>query len=336
MAATIKDIAEKTGLGLATISSFINGGNVRVYNRVKIEEAIKELNYEVNEVARGLKTSKSKMIGVIIPELNNIFSTEIIIGIEDVLRSHGYATIVCDCRTDKRLEREAAEFLYRRRVDGIITIPVSQTSEHLKVFEEAKKPIILIDRIIEDLKCDSVLVDNRLAIKEALHELIIKGHRKIGFISGPKDIFTAKERLAGYAQGLEEAGISMNKKLIDYGDYTILGGVQGVKSLTYRNPEMTAFIVSNYEMTMGAVIAMNELGIKVPDDLSMIGFDNISFARACKPMLSIVTQPSGEIAINVAEIMLKRLKEDETEIHNCCKNIKLRTQIVFGQSIKLL
>lgn len=272
MAATIKDIAEKTGLGLATISSFINGGNVREYNRVKIEEAIKELSYEVNEVARGLKTNKSKMIGVIIPELSNIFSTEIIIGIEDILRSHGYATIVCDCRTDKRLEREAAEFLYRRRVDGIITMPVSQTGEHLKAFEKAKKPIVLIDRIIEGLKCDTVLVDNRLAIKGALDELMIKGHTKIGFISGPKDIFTAKERLAGYFQGLEEAGIAINEKLIHYGDYTILGGVQGVKTLAHRNPEMTAFIVSNYEMTMGAVIAMNELGIKVPDDLSMIIF----------------------------------------------------------------
>ena len=120
MAATMKDIARRTGLGLATISSYFNGGNVREKNRIKIEEAIQELHYEVNEVARGLKTNATKTIGVVIPELNNTFCAEIITGMEDVLRSHGYATIVCDCRTDKRLERDAVEFLSRKRVDGII------------------------------------------------------------------------------------------------------------------------------------------------------------------------------------------------------------------------
>lgn len=114
MAATMKDIARRTGLGLATISSYFNGGNVREKNRIKIEEAIEELHYEVNEVARGLKTNATKTIGVVIPELNNIFCAEIITGMEDILRSHGYATIVCDCRTDKKLEREAVEFLIRR------------------------------------------------------------------------------------------------------------------------------------------------------------------------------------------------------------------------------
>lgn len=110
MAATMKDIARRTGLGLATISSYFNGGNVREKNRIKIEEAIQELHYEVNEVARGLKTNATKTIGVVIPELNNTFCAEIITGMEDVLRSHGYATIVCDCRTDKRLEREQWSF----------------------------------------------------------------------------------------------------------------------------------------------------------------------------------------------------------------------------------
>ena len=117
MAATMKDIARRTGLGLATISSYFNGGNVREKNRIKIEEAIEELHYEVNEVARGLKTNATKTVGVVIPELNNVFCAEIISGMEDILRSHGYAAIVCDCRTDKKLEKEAVDFLTRKRVD---------------------------------------------------------------------------------------------------------------------------------------------------------------------------------------------------------------------------
>ncbi len=123
MAVTIKDIAKKTGLGLATISSYLNGGNVREKNKVKIEAAIEELHFEVNEVARGLKTNRTKTIGIIIPELNNIFCAEIITEVEDVLRSRGYATMLCDCRTDEKREEEAVEFLNKRRVDGLILMP---------------------------------------------------------------------------------------------------------------------------------------------------------------------------------------------------------------------
>ena len=164
MAATMKDIARRTGLGLATISSYFNGGNVREKNRIKIEEAIAELHYEVNEVARGLKTNATKTIGVVIPELNNIFCSEIITGMEDILRNHGYATIICDCRTDKKLEKDAVEFLIRKRVDGLINMPVDIKGEHLKTFQKTGKPIILIDRRIKGVECDSVLVDTAMRL----------------------------------------------------------------------------------------------------------------------------------------------------------------------------
>ncbi len=121
-------------------------GNVREKNRIKIEEAIEELHYEVNEVARGLKTNATKTVVVVIPELNNVFCAEIISGMEDILRSHGYAAIVCDCRTDKKLEKEAVDFLTRKRVDGIINMPVDMTGAHLNEFQKTGKPIVLIDR----------------------------------------------------------------------------------------------------------------------------------------------------------------------------------------------
>ena len=168
MAATMKDIARRTGLGLATISSYFNGGNVREKNRIKIEEAIEELHYEVNEVARGLKTNATRTIGVVIPELDQIFCTQIIIGIEDILRSHGYATIVCDCRTDKKREKDAVDFLMRKRVDGIISMPVDETGSHLKSFYKTGKPVVLIDRKIPGISSDCVLVDNEKAAERAV------------------------------------------------------------------------------------------------------------------------------------------------------------------------
>ena len=174
MAATMKDIAKRTGLGLATISSYFNGGNVREKNRVKIEEAIEELHYEVNEVARGLKTNATKTIGVVIPELIIPF----------VRRSSQEWRMCCEA-TDtlplsvtavpiRKLERDAVEFLSRKRVDGIISMPVDAEGNHLKKFQKTGKPIVLIDRRIQELSCDSVLVDNEKAAEDAMRVFFLR------------------------------------------------------------------------------------------------------------------------------------------------------------------
>ena len=332
MAATMKDIARLTGLGLATISSYFNGGNVREKNRIKIEEAIEELHYEVNEVARGLKTNATKTVGVVIPELNNVFCAEIISGMEDILRSHGYAAIVCDCRTDKDLEREAVDFLTRKRVDGIINMPVDMTGSHLKEFKKTGKPIVLIDRMIQNLACDCVLVDNEAAAEKAVTMLVEQEHRKIGLIGGPDEVFTARQRMLGYMKALQKRGIAIDEKLICHGDYTIQGGVQAFETLVKENPDMTAVFVANYEMTMGAVIGLNEMGLSMPDDISMIGFDNLPFARACRPSLTIVSQPTEKIARETAQIMLERLEGKEESEEPVVR--RLQTDIFIGRSVR--
>ena len=332
MAATMKDIARLTGLGLATISSYFNGGNVREKNRIKIEEAIEELHYEVNEVARGLKTNATKTVGVVIPELNNVFCAEIISGMEDILRGHGYAAIVCDCRTDKNLEREAVDFLTRKRVDGIINMPVDMTGSHLKEFKKTGKPIVLIDRMIQNLACDCVLVDNEAAAEKAVTMLVEQEHRKIGLIGGPDEVFTARQRMLGYMKALQKLGIAVDEKLICHGDYTIQGGVQAFEALVKENPDMTAVFVANYEMTMGAVIGLNEMGLSMPDDISMIGFDNLPFARACRPSLTIVSQPTEKIARETAQIMLERLEGKEESEEPVVR--RLQTDIFIGRSVR--
>lgn len=335
MAATIKDIASRTGLGLATISSYLNGGNVREKNREKIEAAIRELNFEVNEVARGLKTNRTHTIGVVIPELNNIFCTEIITGMEDVLRKHGYATIICDCRTDKELEREAVDFLYRKRVDGIINIPVDAKGAHLMQFAEAKKPVIVIDRKLPQLFCDSILVDNRTAAKQAVEILLQNGHRRIGLLTGPSDVYTARERYLGYVEALRAAGITPEDGLVVHSDYTIRGAAAGTERLLDGHPEMTALFAANYEMTMGAMIVLNERGICIPDELSVIGFDNREFARALHPTLTIITQPTEAIAQQAAERMLQRLEAEE-KAADVPQERYLQTEVMPGRSVRKL
>ena len=330
MAATIKDIAQKTGLGLATISSYLNGGSVREANRIKIEEAIKELNFEVNEVARGLKTSKTHTIGVILPELHNVFHTEIISEMEEYFRRHGYATIVCDCKNSAKLEKEAADFLYRKRVDGLMNIPVSSDGTHLARFIKNNKPIVLIDRKLNTLPCDCVLVNNRSAAKDAVNILIQNGHTEIGIIGGPEEVYTAQERLAGYKDALTEAGIDLSPDLIAHGNYTIKGGAQCMKSLIQRNPGMTAVFVVNYEMTMGAAIGLNELGLSIGAEISMVGYDNVDFARAINPTLTIVSQPTAGIAEEAAGLMLRRLEGNKEAF----QIIELDSVILHGKSVR--
>ncbi|WP_334195713.1 LacI family DNA-binding transcriptional regulator [Muricomes intestini] len=333
MAATMKDIAKKTGLGLATISSYLNGGNVREKNRIKIEAAIEELHFEVNEVARGLKTNRTKTIGVILPELNIAFCTQIITEVEDLLRNQGYATIICDCRSDEKREEEAVEFLLHRRVDGLIIMPSGKHGSYLKKFISAGKPVVLIDRELEEIECDCVLVDNESAVKDAVEKLILAGHTRIGIIIGPSDIYTAKRRYTGYCMAMEQAGLAVEERLIVRGDYTIEGGAAAMKKLVNKNPDMTAVFVSNCEMTMGAIIEINELGIKIPEQLSFVGFDNLEFAKANIPKLSIVTQPTKEIAGQVFELLLERL--EGTDKQKKSQTVKLKTGFIEGKSVNV-
>lgn len=332
MAVTIKDIAKKTGLGLATVSSYLNGGNVREKNKAKIEAAIEELHFEVNEIARGLKTNRTKTIGIIIPELNNIFCAEIITEVEDILRGRGYATMLCDCRTDERREEEAVDFLNKRRVDGLLLMPSGNLGRHLYPFVKKNKPIVLIDRRLKDIQCDSVLVDNLGAVRDAVLRLVRAGHENIGMIAGPEGVFTAEERLEGYREALADAGLRQQEELIVRGDYTIAGGAASFRALLEQNPQMTAVLVSNYEMTMGAVIEANEMAVAIPEQISFIGFDNLEFARACVPKLSIVTQPTKEIGRRAAELLLQKL-EGEMPLEETV-DIKLETDFVNGRTIK--
>ena len=345
MGATMKDIARRTGLGLATISSYLNGGNVREKNRIKIEEAIKELHFEVNEVARGLKTNRTKTIGIIIPELNNIFFAEIITEAEDILRSHGYATMICDCRSDAEREKEAVEFLYHRRVDGLIVMPTGKSAPGFQKFLRADKPIVMIDRKMKDLACDCILVDNEGAAEDAVKRLVQAGHTKIGMIAGPEDVYTARERQLGYQKAVRESGIVCDDRLIVRGNYTIAGGAAAMRRLREANPDMTAVFISNYEMTVGAIMELNDLGIDIPEELSVIGFDNIDFAKATVPRLSIVTQPTAKIAQEAAEILIAKLEEKDRITEAECMDadgerttvtVTLKTGFVEGRSVRKL
>lgn len=330
---TIKDIARETGLGLATISKYLNGGTVREKNRILIEEAIDRMGYTVNEFARGLKTSRSKSIGVIIPDLKNIFITNIISTAEDILRKQGYSTLVCDCQENRAQEAEVVRFLMSKRVDGIINMPIAHDGSHLGPAIAREIPIVLIDRLIDPMNdhVSAVLVDNIGGAFQAVSTMIEAGHRSIGVILGPKDIFTTSQRQVGYAQAMLHYGLLPNDRHVIYSDYTIQGGYDSICRLLQAG-EITAVFVSNYYMTLGAMMAINEQGVKIPEQLSLIGFDDQHLAQVIRPRLTIVTQPLDEIGSAAADILLEKLAAPKKEAKS--RIVTLPTGMVQGASIK--
>ncbi len=326
---TIKDIASETGLGLATISKYLNGGNVRAENKILIDKAIKKLDYTVNEFARGLKTNKSKMIAIVIPELSNLFTTTIISKIENILRQNAYGVMVLDYSSSEKIESEIADFLISKKVDGVVYMPIHKKSSSINKLLSHNIPLVFIDRKIDDINSDFIGVNNIKAGEDATKLLIESGHTKIAVIAGPKLLKTTTERLKGYKNALLASGISENKNYIMLCDFTIEDGYKGMKHILEHEKKITAVFATNYEMTLGAIMAINEKNIKIPQDISFIGFDNIELSKVISPQLSIVSQPINEIATRAAEALLKRLSAN-----GASSQIILDCYIEHGKSIK--
>lgn len=310
MAITIKDLARETGLGCATISAYLNGVPVRPYNKEKIEKAVKKLGYIRNDYARGLKTHKSRTIGVLIPELSNIFATTIISEMEEVLRVHGYGIIVCDCRTDLKLEQQSLRFLLSKMVDGLIVMPISTDGSALNIALDTGVPVTVIDRLTDNERVSHVIINNTEISKRATEKLIGEGCKRIALISGPTTVYTAKERRRGYREAIEAQG-EYDESRVYNGELSVEGGYQATKRVLADFPDVDGIFVTNYEMTVGCMIALSELGKKIGDEIKFIGFDNVEMSQVFTPKLTTVNQPLKEIGQFAADTILAMIDGDK-------------------------
>lgn len=324
----MKDIAQATGLGLATISKYVNGGSVRPANRERLDRAVAELGYRRNESARALKTSRTRTVGVVIPELASRFCTAIVSGVEDILRRSGYAVIVCDCRTDERLERQSVDFLLSRDVDGILCLPVAEDGASLVPALRAGVPVVLFDRPVALPGCSVVRIDNRAAAAEAAVHLIARGHRRIGLLCGDR-YYPHRERRAGFRAALASAGIPADPDLECASPASLDGGYAGMRRLLASSPDMTAVFTTHFGLTLGAYLALRDEGVRIPGDLSIVGFDNMDMVRVLSPRLTTVAQPMGDIASSAAERMLDALERGRTEP----RTVVLQAELIQGESV---
>lgn len=333
--ATIIDVAKMAGVSKSTVSRYINGMHIKEDNRIRIESAIKELDYSINTMARGLKTKRSYTIGVVIPDLADLFITNIIKTCEDYFNKRGYSILLCDSGEDPKRERRRLEFLREKQVDGIILETCDTEGTAINDVINRDTPIVMIDRMLDDVECDYILTDNVEGIYHGVIEFLKKGHRRIGMVAGPDKIFTARERIKGYKKALADFDILFNPELVIDGGYVKEGGRKAFKALLQLDEKPTAVMVSNYFMGIGVIEAIYELDCKIPQDVSLIIFDNmdantaVDLSRILKPQISTIRQPMESIGKRAAEQLLKRIENNDNEY----EIIKLDTHLNLTESV---
>ena len=333
MPATILDIKERTGLSLATISKYLNGGNVLPENKEKIDAAVKELHYEVNEIARGLVTKKTRTVGILVYSIESPFSGILLHHVGEALRKRGYGMLIVDSCNDEEIEEKNLKYLISKKVDGIIALPVASKGDFLDPTKKAGVPVVLLDRSFADAEYDCVRIDNRKATYNAMKELISRNHKKIAIIASQKE-YTGRERYKGFMEAMVDAGLDVPKEYRIYGTLSIANGYNGMKQLLSLENRPTAVFMSNYEVTLGAMLAMNEAGYSSPEDISLLGFDYQLLFHILQPQVYMVEQPMKQLGDHAVNRLLQRI--EEKDVDDSPMEIVLSTRLQTGNSIKTL
>jgi LacI family transcriptional regulator len=311
---TIRDIARLAQVSTATVSYVINDkGRVSEPLKRRVLEAMNALDYHPDQVARSLKTRKTSVIGVVIPDVANPFFAEVMRGIEDESRRLGYSVIFCNTNEDPELERLHLQTLFARRVDGVLNSSNTvMTSDRPRV--KSRFPMVLFDRIPSGYTGSAVVTDNFGAAKEAVEYLIKLGHTRIAIITGSQNISVSMGRLEGFRKALDDAGLPLPKEYLKFGDFFQLeaGDYCGRQLMELSNPP-TAIFCCNNKMTLGLMRGFCEMGIQCPERVSVLAFDDFEWLASFRPYLTTVAQPTHLMGKRATEILVSKMQTDSSE-----------------------
>ncbi|KZN95339.1 LacI family transcriptional regulator [Aeribacillus pallidus] len=309
----ISDVAKMANVSTATVSRVLsNSGNVKKETAEKVLEAIKKLNYQPNLLARQLRRLETKTVLVVVPDITNTFFSKILRGIEQVAIENDYEVLLGD--TGNSLEREKGylDILRQKKADGMILL-TARLESHLLEEISHEFPVVLACEYLEGSDIPTVSIDNISSARKATEYLISLGHKRIGFLSGPMDVILSRDRLKGFKQGMMQHDIAIEPNLIQEGDFSFESGFNLMTKLLALTEPPTAVFASSDEMAIGAIKAIKAKGLKVPDDISIVGFDDIKFASIFEPALTTVSQPMFEIGQKAMELLIKLIQKDKLE-----------------------
>ncbi|CAI3970119.1 LacI family DNA-binding transcriptional regulator [Alteromonas macleodii] len=305
---TIYQVAERAGVSLSTVSRVLNGkASVNKVLKERVEKAVKELNYRPNSVARSLANNRTDSVGVLVPELNAPFFGDLMQAVESTLRAADKHVIISVGRNCLETEKDAVEFLISRNCDALIMHAEALSDEYLLELNQSKLPVALVNRQVEGLPEACTSLDNEKGGYLATRHLLELGHKDIAYISGPTDKCDASLRLEGHKRALSEAGLPINPQLIFNGDYSEEDGKIGLLELMARDMPFTALVCANDWMASGAISCARDLGMSLPHDLSVVGFDDVVFAHHVFPRLTTVSNPIAEMAEMSAKYILNKV-----------------------------
>lgn len=306
--ATIYEVSELAGVSLATVSRVMNDtGNVTPKTRKKVLSAIKELGYRPNSMAQSLASKRSNSVGILIPELHGPFFGILLSNIEGEFRSAGKRSIITAGHSDDAREKDCIEFLLSSTCDALILYVHAVSDEYLIELSEGPVPIVLLNRNIPELADHCINLDNEHGGYLATRSLLELGHEKLAYISGPSWKVDSFRRLAGHKRALQEFGVEFNEHLVFEGTFEESSGREGISHFLQSGQEFTGLVCANDEMAAGAMASASEQGLRIPDDLSVIGFDDVAFNRFLNPQLSSIGCRTDEMGKMAASTILKRV-----------------------------
>ncbi len=329
----ISEIAAIAGVSTATVSRVLNDyPYVKESTREKVKKVIQETNYRVNAIARKLRRKRTHTIGIIVSNVLSPFYSVIAKSVEDVAIKNNFSMILCNGGDKPEKEAKYLEVLHENRVDGIILSPTGKNKEFLNFLLASGIPIVFIDRPIEGVECDIVMVNNMDITYKAVDYAIKKGYKKIGCIAGPQDRYTGVERFNGYLKALEDNGIEFDEQLVRFGDFTYETGYGLTKDLL-ESKKVDSLFVSNSDMALGAFKYLKENGYKIPQDLGFFMFDDPQWASIVTPKITAISQPIYMLGSTAADILFKRIIKGGDYYDSSPLKVILEAKLVIRDSI---
>ena len=326
---TIKDVARRAGVAPITASRVINNsGYVSAETRRRVEAAIEELGYVPNRVARSLRSKRTQTLALVLTDITNPFWTTVARGVEDAARIGGFSVILGNTDESEPREYEYVQVLLQKQVDGFLLVPARHGARSVALIRRQKVPLVVLDRTVE-ANVDTVRSDSVGGARALTHHLISLGHRRIAMLTGPREVSTAVDRALGYRQALEEAGIPVTGDLMRFGPYTQQGGYAMTLSILSLSSRPTAIFAGNNFIAVGALRALREAGLQVPEDVSLVAYDDLPPNFLVEPFLTVAAQRAYEMGQVATQLLLTRLAEQEP---GQPQEIVLPTELIIRRS----
>lgn len=311
---TIRDVAKRAGVAPITVSRVINrSGNVSSATLARVEKAIEELGYVPNHLARSLRLKRSQTLALVVTDITNPFWTTVVRGVEDAAQDAGFSVILCNTDESESKQEQYLDVMLQKQVDGILLVPATSNGRVVDWIQKQRTPIVILDRAIEDVPVDIVRCNSQGGAYQLVQHLFSLGHRRIGVLTGSRRVSTASDRVAGYVQAMEEAGIEVHEGWVRYGTFSQASGSEMTRQILGVDPRPTALLAGNNFIAIGALRALKDAGLEVPGDMSVVSFDDLTSDLVIDPFLTVADQPAYEMGQQATGLLLARLSGEAPE-----------------------